>query len=171
VAVDRRLLMRCLTLAFILVVGVSSQVKLAAGSAPVIVDVRNDTHGGNPGVPLAVAILLTINYVPSSPGGYVDQAEVTYDGTVQPLYTIDKSIQTTNPFQVRLEIGTSAGGDEPHSASVRVHSTADGWSASSATVPVPEFPVIPVVTFIILMASLLTIRHRQRSQASAPKTR
>ena len=166
-AVERRLLLRCLILAMILVVAVSSQIGPAAGSAPVIVSIANDTRGVNPGVPPVVAILLTINYVPSTAGGYVDQAEVNYDGQVQVPYPIDKSIQTTNPFQVRLEVGMSAGGSEPHTASARVHSTADGWSNWTATTSVPEFPMIPILTFITFAASLLIIKYGRRSQAFA----
>jgi hypothetical protein len=154
-AVDRRLLLKCLTLAVMLMVALSSQVRIAAAAAPVIVSIENDTRPTMVAVP--VAVKLTINYVPSSPGGYVDRAEVNYDGTVQTdEYPIDKSIQTTNPFTVRLEIGMAGA---PHTASVRVHSTADGWSNWTSTIDVPEFPMIAIATFITLVMSLLVIRY------------
>jgi hypothetical protein len=142
-----------------LMVALSSQVRIAAAAAPVIVSITDDTKpmmGSS-----AVAVKLTINYVPSSPGGYVDLAEVNYDGTVD-QYPIDKSIQTSNPFTVRLEIGLTG---TDHTASARVHSTADGWSDWSSTIPVPEFPMIAIATFITLVTSLLVIRYNGRSQA------
>jgi len=161
--VDRRLLLRCLPLATILLIAVSIQIGPAAASAPVIVSLVDSTVYPWSNLPTSIVITLTINYVPSTAGGYVDQAEVNFSGQTS-TYPIDKAIQTTNPFQAKLETNTLIGQD--YTVSARVHSTADGWSDWTATMPIPEFPMIPIVTFLTLVASLIVVRYGRRSQYS-----
>lgn len=103
---------------------------------------------------------VTVMHTPEIEIHYVNLIEVIIDSNTTDLTIGVQQLRPDNTFVITYDVGPVTG---TPTATVRAHCTFNGWSSSNWIGPIPEFSMMPLVLFLVTIASMTTIFLRKRN--------